>query len=214
MAFTEHAWTGAGDVLEAIQRHPFIAALADGTLSGERFGYYMTQDALYLADYARMLALAASQADDADEVQFWSSSAANVVTVERELHARSVTGLSAAEKSPTCTAYTAFLAELGSLGSYPALVTGLVPCFWIYEYVGAWILDTAGDLARHPYAAWIKTYSDPAFAASSRRAREIMDRAVAVSPGAAPRAHQAFLTCSRYEWMFWDAAWRMEVWPV
>ncbi len=26
------------------------------------------------------------------------------------------------------------------------------------------------------------------------------------------RAH--FTTTSRYEWMFWDAAWRQEQWPV
>jgi len=26
--------------------------------------------------------------------------------------------------------------------------------------------------------------------------------------------HEAFATCTRYEWMFWDAAWRMEDWPV
>jgi thiaminase/transcriptional activator TenA len=26
--------------------------------------------------------------------------------------------------------------------------------------------------------------------------------------------HQAFATASRYEWMFWDAAWRQETWPV
>jgi thiaminase len=26
--------------------------------------------------------------------------------------------------------------------------------------------------------------------------------------------HQAFAAASRYEWMFWDAAWRQETWPV
>jgi thiaminase (transcriptional activator TenA) len=28
------------------------------------------------------------------------------------------------------------------------------------------------------------------------------------------RVHQRFVTTSRYEWMFWDAAWRQERWPV
>jgi thiaminase (transcriptional activator TenA) len=28
------------------------------------------------------------------------------------------------------------------------------------------------------------------------------------------RARAHFVTTARYEWMFWDAAWRREVWPV
>ena len=28
------------------------------------------------------------------------------------------------------------------------------------------------------------------------------------------RMSEAFLTSSRYEWMFWDMAWREEQWPV
>jgi thiaminase/transcriptional activator TenA len=28
------------------------------------------------------------------------------------------------------------------------------------------------------------------------------------------RARAHFATTARYEWMFWDAAWRREVWPV
>jgi len=28
------------------------------------------------------------------------------------------------------------------------------------------------------------------------------------------RARQHFAITSRYEWMFWDAAWRLEQWPL
>jgi thiaminase/transcriptional activator TenA len=28
------------------------------------------------------------------------------------------------------------------------------------------------------------------------------------------RVFERFATTSRYEWMFWDAAWRQERWPV
>ena len=28
------------------------------------------------------------------------------------------------------------------------------------------------------------------------------------------RVKNAFVVASRYEWMFWDAAWNMEGWPV
>jgi thiaminase/transcriptional activator TenA len=28
------------------------------------------------------------------------------------------------------------------------------------------------------------------------------------------RMHQIFLISTRYEWLFWDMAWRMEEWPA
>ncbi len=215
MTFTTKAWSSVAGLLDAIEAHPFVRGLADGTLEPEKFGYYMAQDALYLADYARMLALASSQAADADEVLFWARSAANAVAVERELHGQFVRDLGAATKSPTCTGYTSYLAALGSAGSYVALVTGLLPCYWVYEHVGNRLLAAAADLADHPYRAWIGTYGDPAFAQAARSAREIVDRATAdASTADSARALEAFTTSTRYEWMFWDAAWRLETWPA
>jgi hypothetical protein len=32
--------------------------------------------------------------------------------------------------------------------------------------------------------------------------------------GCSCRVKEAFMTTSRYEWMFWDAAWKLEGWPV
>ena len=97
----------------------------------------------------------------------------------------------------------------------PALVAGLLPCFWIYEDVGRRLKDRIGDLVGHPYADWIDTYGDPGFAAATGQARAIVDRA-AEQTGRADRERmrRTFATAARYEWMFWDAAWRRETWPV
>jgi thiaminase/transcriptional activator TenA len=35
-----------------------------------------------------------------------------------------------------------------------------------------------------------------------------------LGPVAEAAARQHFRTAARYEWMFWDAAYRQEVWPV
>ena len=215
MRFTERAWESTSEIRKAIDNHPFVVGLCEGTLDAGRFGYYMAQDALYLADYARSLALCGSQSTDADEVLFWTTSAVGAITVERELHAGFVEDFTAVPRSPTCTSYTSYLSALGGTGSYPVLSAGLLPCFWIYLDVGSRLLTQAGDLDEHPYGRWIATYADPAFAESTRRAREIVDRSAdRASTAERARMLDAFLTCSRYEWMFWDAAWRMEAWPV
>ena len=45
--------------------------------------------------------------------------------------------------------------------------------------------------------------------------REAIDR-LTRETGSAGRAgmEEAFIISSRYEWMFWDMAWREERWPV
>lgn len=210
MSFTATAWRAAAPIVQAIERHPFITGLAAGTLPMERFCHYMTQDACYLGTYAKALALAASQARHADEVEFWAGSAVRAITVERELHAQFVADTAGVVASPACAAYVDSLAALGTKGCYPALVAGLLPCFRIYQHVGALLASRV--TATHPYRQWIAAYADPAFAAASQRAGELVDRAVVEEGAAAVRAQAAYLAACRHEWCFWDAAWRQETW--
>jgi thiaminase/transcriptional activator TenA len=35
-----------------------------------------------------------------------------------------------------------------------------------------------------------------------------------LNPFQKARVREAFVVTSRYEWMFWEAAWRLEGWPV
>lgn len=215
MTFTDELWQAAAPVLEAIDKLPFLIALEDGSLPRDHFDYYMAQDSHYLASYGRVLASAAGQADKPDDLLFWAGSATTAVSVERQLHAAHVADFTAVEASPTCTAYTSYLLSLVTSGCYPALVAGLLPCFWIYEDVGRRLKDRIGDLVGHPYADWIDTYGDPGFAAATGQARAIVDRA-AEQAGRADRQRmrRTFATAARYEWMFWAAAWRRETWPV
>ena len=215
MSFSQDAWGAITLIRKAIEELPLLTGLEDGSLPRDTFVYYMAQDAHYLADYGRVLAAAASQTTDADELLFWARSAHTTVIVERELHAAHVADFAAIPKSPTCTAYTSYLFSLAAAGCYPALAAGIVPCFWIYEDVGRRLKDRVGDLTGHPYGDWISTYGDPQFAASTEQAKQILDRLAAqTDPGTVERMHQAFATASRYEWMFWDTAWRQETWPV
>jgi thiaminase/transcriptional activator TenA len=215
MSFSKNAWEEVATIRKAIDELPFLTGLENGSLPHDRFVYYMAQDAHYLAVYGRALAAAASQTSDADELLFWARSATTAVAVERELHAAHVEGFAASTSSPTCTAYTSYLLSLVASGCYPVLAAGILPCFWIYEDVGRRLKERVGDLTGHPYADWILTYGDPEFARSAEQARRILDRCAAgADRTTVERMHQAFATAARYEWMFWDAAWRQEIWPV
>jgi thiaminase/transcriptional activator TenA len=65
------------------------------------------------------------------------------------------------------------------------------------------------------YATWIATYGSPEFDA-------VVDSVIAVTdqlgedlgPSERQRCHDHFETTTRYEWMFWDAAYHQLQWPV
>ncbi|MBO3753152.1 TenA family protein [Streptosporangiaceae bacterium NEAU-GS5] len=213
--FSAAAWQATADIRAAIDALPFVSGLRDGSLSRERFTYYLAQDAHYLCDYARTLAAAAAKADLTDEIAFFAQSARTAIVVERMLHETHVSDISAWGPSPTCIGYTSYLLAIAHTQGYPELVAAILPCFWIYQDVGSRLLAAAGDMTSHPYGDWIATYADKEFAAATDQARRITDRVAAMAdPATVERMHTAFLTASRYEWMFWDAAWRQEAWPI
>ncbi len=214
--FSTGLWQRIEPIRAAIDALPFLTSLEDGTLDRERFRYYMGQDARYLFSYGKALAAAAAQADTSEDVLFWATAARTTFVVERELHAAHVDELDGVEASPTCLGYTTYLQALAGDGSYPVLAAGILPCFWIYQDVGDNVLRRLGDkLTGHPYQDWISAYADPEFAQATAGAIGIVDR-LAAQAGAQVRDRmtRAFVTASRYEWMFWDAAHRMEAWPI
>ncbi len=213
--FTADAWDRASPIRAAIDGMPFITGLADGSLSPDRFLYYLSQDAHYLDSYARVLAACATQSPNTHQLTFWATGAQRAIAVEEELHRTHLRGTAVSEPSPTCVAYSSYLLSLASSGSYATLVAGVLPCFWIYQDVGARLLNRASDRLDHPYADWIASYADPAFAAVTTQAKALTDTlATDAPPAALDQMHAAFKTASRFEFLFWDAAWRKEQWPV
>ena len=84
--FSDEARRQTAPLRQAIQALPFNAELAAGTLGRERFQHYITQDALYLGQFSRALAIAAAKAPDAGTLQAFAQSALGAVAVERALH--------------------------------------------------------------------------------------------------------------------------------
>jgi thiaminase/transcriptional activator TenA len=65
------------------------------------------------------------------------------------------------------------------------------------------------------YARWITMYGSEEFQAVVDAVLELTDRVgAAASPGELALMREHMIVTSRCEWMFWDAAWRRETWPV
>jgi thiaminase/transcriptional activator TenA len=217
MGFSGELWDGITDIYDAILAHPFLTGLTDGSLPGEAFDFYLAQDALYLRDYARALAVVATRAPSAAETEMFARHAAEAIAVERELH-RSLLGELGVEATgstpaPANLAYTSYLLSVCALGSYAEGVGAVLPCYWIYWEVGKELLRRGSPDPR--YRRWIATYGGEEFAATVREVLAVTDAiGVCLSEEERQRVTSCFRATSRYEWMFWDMGYRMETWPA
>lgn len=195
--------------LDAIYGLDFIRGLASGALPEHEFAYYLRQDALYLNGYSRVLARAAALAPSEAEQLFWARSAQQCLEVESELHRTWLAGRAGeARPGPVTKAYVDHLLA-ASLGSYGVLTAAALPCFWLYAEVGATLhrqyLD-AGAPAEHPYAEWLRTYADEAFAEATRQAIRYTDAAARRGFESERTAMtEAFRQSCDYEVAFFDA---------
>jgi thiaminase/transcriptional activator TenA len=213
-------WDGARHIHAAILDHPFLDGLTDGTLPPDRFAYYVAQDSYYLRDYARTLAIVAAKAPTHADTGLLARHAAETVEVELVLHETLLPELGIDEAtlatipiSPTTQAYTSYLIATAYDGTFAEGLAAVLPCYWIYQRVGAKLVEKGSPDPR--YQRWIDTYAGEEFAATVQEVLDLAARVGSDLPVAeAGRTLEHFLATARYEWMFWDAAWRRETWPV
>ena len=218
--FTNQLWEGITPIYRAILTHPFVMGLMDGTLSEDRFRFYVIQDAHYLRDFAKSLASAAASAPRDEWTEFLSEHARDTLVVERALHDGffrewnlTPEQVYATPVAPTNLAYTSYLLRVAHGASFEEAVAALLPCDWIYIQVGR-ELEKKGS-PNPLYQRWIDTYASEEVWAIVQKLIGIVDVAAEdLSEFRQEVLRHHFTVASRYEWMFWDMAWRMETWPL
>jgi thiaminase/transcriptional activator TenA len=214
--FCDHAWQCTTDLRAAIHALKFNRELAAGTLDETRFRFYITQDALYLDQYARILVMAGARGPDGATLRLFGECALEAVAVEQVLHSQYMTQFGVdpvdAEPSPDCLGYTSFLLATAYHEPWEVLMAAVLPCFWIYWDVGNAIAREAA--ADNKYRAWINTYSDEAFGNAVRAVIAATDKAADDGTDAVrARMMTAFIRSSQYEYLFWDGAYQQRDWP-
>jgi thiaminase/transcriptional activator TenA len=210
----------AEPVWQKALEHPFLTALSDGTLPREKFRFYLEQDLLYLREFSRLLLELAAKAPDPDHARTLARHASEAIAEEAALHA-SILGLRPQQErsaelafrmAPTNLAYVNHLKAAAGRGPFLEGMAAVLPCYWIYMDAGKRLASKNPPVAE--YRQWIRQYASPDYAKSVREAIAIFDAAAAgAPPEIRSRAMEAFERSVRYEWMFWEMAWRQETWP-
>lgn len=204
------------NILEAIKQQPFIKELMNGTLPSDVFQFYINQDAMYLAEYKKVLATLGVKCPHEDDTQFFLDSATGIIHVENALHQIFLKdNVLAHEPSPTCELYTSYLTRMVANHSLEEALAAVLPCFTIYKEIGDYILEHQTNKADNQYQDWIDTYGGEEFAASVNNAVAITNKYAAnASEEVLQKMKAAFVKASKLEWMFWDSAYTKEAWKI
>jgi len=221
MAFTDELQPEAEEIWSAILDHPMVQRLGDGTLEEAPFRYWVRQDYVYLIDYGRVFALGAAKAPDLDQMGTFAELLESTINTEMDLHRAyaaefgiTEAELEATDPSPTTQGYTDFLVRTASHGTFGDTVAALLPCMWGFNETGK-RLAAEGVPDHEGYAKWIEMYAGEEFTELTEWCLALLDDVAADAPAdVRDRYRDRFLTSARYEYRFWDAAWRQETWSV
>jgi thiaminase/transcriptional activator TenA len=211
----------AQPVWDAILAHPFLRDLRDGTLPMETFRFYMEQDWLYIQERIGEWAILAGRCPDPELRRSLVDVLEQVARLEpAAFHLKHAPALGLDfgrvtwEMNSANWAYTTheFAAVYG--GGTAEGLAALLPCPLVYQFVGEQLMQS--PLPEHPiYADWITFYGSGLGDARREILLGLYDRLTADADAATLlRCERNFLISSRYEWQFWDAAYRREMWPV
>ena len=222
MPFTEQLRRQTADLRRQVLEHPFVRGIGDGGLPLESFRFYMCQDYVFLVDYCRVLALAVAKADDLETMGRFAGLLHETLNTEMDLHRGFAAefGISAQELedthgAPGTQAYTRHLLTTAYAGDLADITAAILPCMWDYSDIGRALAAPDTPSPQPLYDQWIQMYAAPEFGALAAWLRGLLDRLAGdETPARRSRLSRLFAESCRYEYLFWDMAYRRETWPV
>lgn len=206
-SWTREAWAEALPIFNQIISHPFIKELAAGTLATSVFDRYLAQDELYIGNYGRQMFELAELIDDPAAHEMFVEFAREGIEGEKMMHALLIDRFGIDTKvlpSPITADYNAHTQAALATGSKEIGLAAMLPCMWVYNEVGKYILSIA-SVDGNPYAEWIREYGNEAFTEGVNSVLQLVDSyAAAASPETRKRMTEEYLAATRYEYYFWD----------
>jgi thiaminase (transcriptional activator TenA) len=202
-AASDELWTAIKPIYAKTLAHPFLKGLTDGTLPPARFHFYLQQDAAYLDAFSQALLDLAAKAPKGEWAETLRRHAKESIAAEKRVPP--------APMAPVTYAYTNHFRVAVAKGTFAEGLAALLPCYWIYQEVGRELVRKGSK--RSLYQKWIDNYSGEEYANSVRQVLAMYNaEAPKLTAAQRARCRELFVLSARYEYLFWDMAWREERW--
>ena len=204
------------DLLERMVAHPFVIEMGDGTLREDKFLSYFLQDYLFVRDLVSMTALGVSKAPDFEAAAVLNRFLAGVLDPENDLFVRAFRQLGAeqtymsASPTPTTQAFGDFLVRVGLEGDFDDILTVLYVTEGTYLDWATRLIEKGKEPANPIYREWISIHGPKVLGDLVKWIGLRLDGAKLANPA---RVESVFATALRYEYLFWEAAYKGERWP-
>ncbi len=212
----------AEPIWEKIHHHPFIVEMAEVRLPLEKFRFYLKQDHIFLTEFSRFLAMATAKSKKVEQMTWLSDLLNATLTGEMQMQKKVTKSLGmierdllSSEPAPTTRAYASYLLGVASTGSIGEILASMSPCPCSYLEIAEKVLSR-NESEMHPaFKEWCSLYASEESKKMVGRLVDFLNE-VAEENSAEDRElmREHFLVTSRYEYLFWDMAYKMESWPI
>lgn len=218
--FSDEIRTKSNPIWKAIFNHPFVQGIGKGTLDRDKYEFYLKQDYIYLIDFSRVFALASAKARQLSDMGYFATLLNVTINTEMDLHRRTCGdfGISAEELEKTkagitTISYTNFLVKTCYEETMPGILSVLLPCAAGYVEIGQKLKGEGLPDTKH-FRDWIETYSSDEFSEFVEWLKNRLNQLTA-SASAEEKEYwyNLYLNSSRFEYLFFDMSWKMELWP-
>ena len=215
MQFTQELYLNAVDVWDSYYTHPFVDGIGKGTLSKEKFKFYIIQDYLYLLEYAKLFALGVIKSKSESDMKQFADLTDGILNSEMGIHKvymkkLNITDEDISNHKPTLdnTSYTSYMLAVSHSGDIKEIAVAALSCMWSYKMIGDKLKKIYG-CGHDFYGEWIKTYSSDRYNSLNNWNLELVEKHTK-HLSKEDKAHllNIFRTCSIYELKFWDMSYK------
>lgn len=217
MSLSEELRSSVGPLWEKTVAHPFVIELGDGTLPQEKFRVYFQQDHLFLRDWIALMCAAVARAPDFATARPLAAFVHGALSGEEDLFQRYFEDASMSQEEigklkhlPTTFAYSGFLRSMAGEGTFHEIITTLLGIEWPYLEWGKRLAAAGKRPGDKYYQTWIDIHSGKELDDFVAWMRDILDNAAV---GDVEKLKDIFLSTLRYEYLFWEMAYKGETWP-
>jgi len=219
MKLSEQLFESVKDIWESYYSHPFLEELGKGTLDISKFRFYMIQDYLYLLDYAKVFAFGVIKSKDEDVMRNFAQMVHHTLDGEMKIHKSYMERLGItkeevenAKPALANTSYTSYMLAVGEGQGVLELLVSILSCAWSYQEIGAHLAKIPGALEHPLYGEWVQGYTGEEYVGGTKDIIELVDKlGKDCTEVEINNLKDIFIRCSRYEYLFWDMAYKKEM---
>ena len=214
MGLSDNLQEGVGSLWEKVVTHPLIIELGEGTLPQEIFDVYFEQDYLFVKELGVLRSLAKAKAPDFDDAARHLGLGGDGVHFQQAFKERGLSSQDVAnlEYRPATLHYSSYLRKISYEGNFIDLITTWLAVEWPHLEWAQRLVAAGKRPGNYYYQIWIDNHTNQRMIDFVTWLRHTVDT-TPVSLADGVRLQRIFRDVLRYEFLFWEMAYRNEGWP-